>query len=160
MSYNTKPDAEEYTVVGCSNCRTVYIVQGAPETSSCRRCQKRRQFKQLRQFYRTHDKDEAARARAFVLAKRDDDTDVEALRDQLDAHLVEQQEREEQKRTQSPRKALENALRTLEAPTEERLFETLCEDGDYDRDRIESLIERFRDEGYAIELSDGTLRLV
>jgi hypothetical protein len=58
-----------YTVVVCSNCRFVWIVEGRPQTSQCRKCRKTRQFKKLKKYHETEDLDEAKIARAFYQSR-------------------------------------------------------------------------------------------
>lgn len=61
-----------YTVVVCSNCRFVWIVEDRPGTSQCRRCQKRRKFKQLKKYYQVEDLEAAKLARAHAQAMVND----------------------------------------------------------------------------------------
>lgn len=62
-----------YSVVGCRNCRALWIVEGRPETTECPRCGTRRQFSKLKAFAETETATEARRARAAMLAERSDD---------------------------------------------------------------------------------------
>lgn len=59
-----------YSVVGCGDCGSVWIVDGDPETTTCRRCGKRHRFASLRKLERTDDKRAAAEARSKILAER------------------------------------------------------------------------------------------
>lgn len=62
-----------YAVVGCSECRALWIVEGRPETTSCRRCGTRHVFESLRRFVETEHREEARTARAALLSDRSDD---------------------------------------------------------------------------------------
>ena len=62
-----------YSVVGCRECRALWIVEGRPETTQCPRCRRRHQFSKLRAFAETDDADDAARVRSSMLAERADD---------------------------------------------------------------------------------------
>ncbi|MFB6150426.1 MAG: DUF5817 domain-containing protein [Haloarculaceae archaeon] len=59
-----------YAVVGCSDCGTLWIVEGRPETSQCPRCGTRRQYAKRRKFVTTDDEDHAREVRASMLAAR------------------------------------------------------------------------------------------
>ena len=61
-----------YTVVVCSNCQYVWIVQDRPKTSQCGKCRKRRKFKLLKKYHKTDDKAEAKLARAFYQSQVND----------------------------------------------------------------------------------------
>ncbi len=61
-----------YTVVVCSNCQYVWIVQDRPKTSQCGRCRKSRKFKLLKKYHQTGDKAEAKLARAFYQSRVND----------------------------------------------------------------------------------------
>lgn len=59
-----------YAVVGCRECRALWVVEGRPDTTRCPRCGTRRQFSKLRTFVETADADEAKQARSALLARR------------------------------------------------------------------------------------------
>lgn len=59
-----------YSVVGCRDCHGLWMVEGRPETTQCRQCGKRHQFKKLRTFAETDTAEAAARVRSSMLAKR------------------------------------------------------------------------------------------
>lgn len=59
-----------YAVVGCSECQSLWIVHGRPETTSCPRCGSRHQFDRLRKFVTTEEKGEAMEVRAAMLASQ------------------------------------------------------------------------------------------
>ena len=62
-----------YSVVGCSECRHLWVVEGRPETTRCPRCRTRHRFETLRAFAETDTSDAAARVRSSMLADRADD---------------------------------------------------------------------------------------
>ncbi|WP_227374532.1 DUF5817 domain-containing protein [Haladaptatus halobius] len=59
-----------YSVVGCSACNNLWIVEGRPETTQCSRCGKRRKFRKLKKFVETDDEDYAREVRASMIANR------------------------------------------------------------------------------------------
>jgi len=61
-----------YTVVVCSECQCVWIVNGRPERSKCRRCGKNRLFKKLKKYSQHEDAEVAKLARAKTQAVIDD----------------------------------------------------------------------------------------
>lgn len=61
-----------FAVVGCRDCRALWIVEGQPETTGCPRCGTRSRFDQLRRFAETDAIGEARRIRAALLADRSD----------------------------------------------------------------------------------------
>ena len=60
-----------YAVVGCSDCRTLWVVEGRPDTTGCPRCGKRHGYDELKRFAETDDADDARQARAALLADRE-----------------------------------------------------------------------------------------
>jgi predicted nucleic acid-binding Zn-ribbon protein len=65
-----------YAVVGCGDCRAVWVVEGRPETTGCPRCGKRHGYRKLKRFAETEAADEAREARAALLADREDYTEA------------------------------------------------------------------------------------
>ena len=59
-----------YAVVGCSNCRALWVVEDRPETTLCPRCRTRHRFERLKAFAETDSAEAAARARSERLAAR------------------------------------------------------------------------------------------
>ncbi|PSP67626.1 replication protein H [Halobacteriales archaeon QS_1_69_70] len=59
-----------YAVVGCSNCRALWVVEDRPETTQCPRCRTRHRFERLKVFAEAEAADAAARARGELLAER------------------------------------------------------------------------------------------
>lgn len=65
-----------YAVVGCSECRSLWVAEGRPETSQCPRCGQRRQHAKRRKFVQTDDEDHAREVRSSMLANRQDHGDA------------------------------------------------------------------------------------
>lgn len=59
-----------YAVVGCSECSALWIVDGRPETTNCRRCGARHRFDERKKFVTTDDETHAREVRASMLANR------------------------------------------------------------------------------------------
>lgn len=59
-----------YAVVGCSDCRALWIVQDTPETTACPRCGTTRAFTDKKKLYTAEDPDAAREARARLVAQR------------------------------------------------------------------------------------------
>jgi hypothetical protein len=62
-----------YSVVGCSNCRALWVVEDGPETTQCPRCRTSHRFDRLKAFAETDSADAAVRARGELLAERADE---------------------------------------------------------------------------------------
>lgn len=62
-----------YSVVGCTECGNLWIVEDRPETTQCPRCRTRHRFERLKAFAETDTSDAAARVRSSMLANRADD---------------------------------------------------------------------------------------
>ena len=145
-----------YAVVGCGECRAVWVVDGEPEATGCPRCGKRHQFGKLKRFAETADPDEARQARAALLADRegygdafaeldsfaamDADADEDAIDDAtyleaagLDSEVVadagERTERGTEGGSRSKRKTVTDALDALDRPTEAKVVAYATERG-------------------------------
>lgn len=59
-----------YSLVGCSDCNALWILEGEQETTTCRSCGKRHQVDSLRKFVETEVKEVARERRAEMLADR------------------------------------------------------------------------------------------
>lgn len=116
-----------YSVVGCGDCGSVWIVDGDPETTTCRRCGKRHRFASLRKLERTDDKQAAAEARSKILAERAmDDTGVELPHvAEMERELARDQPSTASVTTDSNSSSRETvvrrAIRALDAPTAEAI---------------------------------------
>jgi predicted nucleic acid-binding Zn-ribbon protein len=171
-----------YAVVGCTDCSALWIVEGRPDTTGCPRCGKRRQFSKLRKFVETEEKAAAAEARASMLANRggegeafagtdsfaemdsyvgdagmDDEEYLEAAGIDADA-AGEAGERAESGSggSTSRKETVENALRELDDPTEERIVSYAAERG-VPADYTETALERLRRAG-EVAVSEGVYR--
>lgn len=60
------------TVTICPNCKCVFIVNGIPETTTCRRCPKRHTFKKLKHYYQSEDGEAARKVLTKVSARVND----------------------------------------------------------------------------------------
>ena len=65
-----------YAVVGCSDCRALWVIEGRPETTECPRCGTTRTRARRRTFLETEDPDHAREARAAMLAERQGHADA------------------------------------------------------------------------------------
>ncbi|MFT4923571.1 MAG: hypothetical protein ACI8XM_002798 [Haloarculaceae archaeon] len=59
-----------YAVVGCSECSSLWVVDGRPETSQCPTCGHTRKYAKRKKFVTTEDADHAREVRASMLAAR------------------------------------------------------------------------------------------
>jgi hypothetical protein len=81
-----------YAVVGCSECSSLWVVEGRPERSECPSCGASKQHAKRKQFVTTEDPDHAREVRAALLAKRQGHEDAFADLDsfaEMDAYLDE-----------------------------------------------------------------------
>ena len=156
-----------YAVVGCSECESLWIVEGRPETTACPRCRTRHEFGRLQQFVRTEDENEAREVRSAMLAARQGQeeayerlesfaemeaildsagiTDEEVLASQdLDVGAVEEagERATSTRESKSRQEVVVEALETLEEPTETAVVEYAAERGipaDYVRNALSKL---------------------
>jgi hypothetical protein len=61
-----------YAVVGCGDCKSLWVVSGRPETTRCPSCRKRHRFERLQKFAETDDADAAREARTTLLTGQSD----------------------------------------------------------------------------------------
>ncbi|MFC6834924.1 DUF5817 family protein [Halomarina ordinaria] len=157
-----------YTVVGCSRCSALNIVEGRPETTRCPRCRRTTRFEKLRALYRSDDVDAAREVRARLLAERsgneaayanvgtfaatDADADEAVVTDEaylqsggVDTDAVrEAGARAERGRgsSRSRKQVVLDALSDLDRPTEAEVVDYATDDGvpaDYARTALEKL---------------------
>ncbi len=156
-----------YSVVGCSSCQSLWIVEGRPETTSCPRCRSRHRFKRLKKFVQTEDREEAREVRSAMLAARqgaedayedlDSIGDIEAILDEvgiedeeyltekgMDAAAVEAagEAATASRERKSRREWVLEALRTLDEPSEAEVVAFATERGvpeSYVRKALEKL---------------------
>jgi uncharacterized Zn finger protein (UPF0148 family) len=175
-----------YAVVGCSDCGTLKIVEGRPETTQCPRCGKRRKFEKLKKFVETDDEDHAREVRASMLANRQDQGDAFAeldsfteMEEQLDdagiaddeyleasgidsdevAAAAERAEnRSASTRGGSRKETVLDALRELDRPNEDEIIEFAGERG-VPAEYVRDALEKLRRRGEVSE-SRGQYRLL
>lgn len=160
-----------YSVVGCSDCEALWVVNGRPATTICSRCNARRRFGKLKRFVETDDADEARQARAALLAEREGHTEAFAQLDSYadlevrvekagidEARYLEASgvDREavaiagERARSgvgtrRSRREIVEDALSELDRPTEEEVLAYATDQGisaEYTERALEKLLQR------------------
>ena len=168
-----------YAVVGCSECQSLWIVEGRPETTTCPRCSKRHQFDRLKQFVATDDEDEAREVRSAMLAADQDQSaayerldsfselgdDVEAvgLSDEeiLAAHGIDADAVEAAgaaatatRERKSRRERVLEAVETLEEPTEAAVVEYATDRG-VPAEYVRSALAKLATAGEIAETKDG-----
>jgi hypothetical protein len=165
-----------YSVVGCRECRALWIVEGRPETTQCPRCRRRHQFSKLRAFAETDDADDAARVRSSMLAERADDgefvdpeavdvdgvgmDDVEYLSASgIDPDAVSAAGERSERGTRSSRSRKQtvlDGLAELDAPTEADVIEYASAAG-VPESAVERTLEKLRRAG-EVTRTDGVYR--
>ncbi|MFB6085508.1 MAG: DUF5817 domain-containing protein [Halodesulfurarchaeum sp.] len=170
-----------YAVVGCSNCRALWIVEGRPETTSCPRCRTRHQFERLKQFVRTEDREEAREVRAAMLASAQDREeayerldsigemeeaidsvgvgDEEYLTEHgLDPKAIADAGKASDSGSTSRRDRILDVIETLEEPTEEAILE-YARDRGVPADAVRTALEKLARRGEIVEGPSGYRRL-
>lgn len=154
-----------YRVVGCRDCRALWVLEGRPETTQCPRCRTRHPVDRLRAFARTESADEAREARSRLLADREDrtlDDDFETLgRAAMDAGpdeetyleasgvdseaVADAAERDAGGGSSARREVVRDALRELDAPTADEVADRAAERGvprEWTREALDRLVRR------------------
>jgi hypothetical protein len=173
-----------YAVVGCSECSSLWVVEGRPERSECPTCGRSRAHAKRKKFVTTEDPDHAREVRASMLAARQGQDEAfaeldsfaalgeraeEAVVDDetylresgVDAEAVSaagERAREGTGRGGSRRETVLAALRTLDAPDEAAVVEYASERGvpqEYTRKALAKLVRAGE-----VSESDGVYRLV
>lgn len=169
-----------YAVVGCSNCDALWVVEGRPETTSCPRCGKRRQFAKLKKFAETDTADAAKNVRSAMQQKRaGDEQDLDdfttmgerAMESGLDeaefltasgldadevAEAGERADGHGTRTSMSKREAVERAVETLDRPTTDEIAAFAAEHG-VERDYVERALTKLERAG-AVTESGGRYR--
>ncbi|SIR31572.1 hypothetical protein SAMN05421858_2221 [Haladaptatus litoreus] len=170
-----------YSVVGCSACSNLWIVDGNPETTQCSRCGKRKKFRKLKKFVETEDEDQAREIRASMLANRqghgdafaeldsfaemDAQTDHVGMDDEeyLDRSGIDTEEvsavEERSKRgttSKSKKQIILDSLSTLDRPEEEEIV-TYANERGVSREYVEKSLEKLARRGEVSE-SQGRYR--
>lgn len=166
-----------YAVVGCTDCSALWIVEGTPETTECRRCGSRHTFEKLRKFIETADRAEARDHRATILAQRQgvdpDELDgVEAAASQLDDVGVDDTTYLESAgidtdaveaaadRAMGGRERMNNqetviaAIETLESPTTDAITDWAVERG-VDRQTVQRILDKLVRAGEVTDTDSG-----
>lgn len=130
-----------YAVVGCSECQSLWIVEGRPERSQCPTCGTTRKYEKRREFVTTPDEDHAREVRSSMLAARQDQDEAFAQLDSfaelesrveqagiddetylqesgLDPETVQAAGETDDAASQSREEVVREALRELDSPTE------------------------------------------
>lgn len=170
------PDADEYSVIGCSDCDNLQIVQGAPKTTECTRCGKQLTFKNLKKFYTTTDKEAAKNARALKLAARAGNEeqfkqlldagalDPDAARAVTDEEYLEKlglnPDIADDDGSPSPPDAVLNGIETLDEPTVDQLLDHITARESLSEEQLREAIDRLQRHGDIIKRPDGTLTSV
>lgn len=169
-----------YSVVGCSRCSALWVVDGRPETTECPRCGKRRQFSKLKTFAETESAEAAKEARSRLLQGRGDvEVDLDDFgtleADAMDAGMSDDEfltasgldaaeidEADERATASSPSRSRKevvlDALRELDRPTAEEV-EGYANDHGVDPEYVEQALEKLRRRGEVSE-SRGRYRLL
>ena len=172
-----------YSVVGCSDCAALKIVDGRPDTTVCNRCGKHLRFEKLKKFLRTEDLDHAREIRASILANKSGHGDAFARVGsfaELDAETEEPVVSDEEYlegsgidvdevaaageramasgKKLSRRDAVLAALEELDRPTEDEVAAFAAEHG-APREFVEDALEKLRRRGEVSE-SGGRYRLL
>lgn len=167
-----------YSVVGCSECLALWVVEDRPETTQCPRCRKRHQFGKLKQFAETDSSEAAARVRSSMLAERADDgefldpaeIDIDGVgvddEEYLTASGLDAEEvaaagdRAEggDGRSRSRKQVVLDALSELEEPTAEAVIEYATAEG-LEESYVERALERLQRAGEVTETAGVYRRL-
>ncbi|PSQ43641.1 replication protein H [Halobacteriales archaeon SW_5_68_122] len=164
-----------YSVVGCSECRHLWIVEGRPETTQCPRCRSHYRFESLKAFAETDTSDAAARVRSSMLADRTDngefldpaevDTDAVGVDDETylsasgvdaDAAAAAGERATDSGGSRSRREVVLDALSELEEPTATDVRAYATEAG-VPESYVETALEKLRRAGEVTE-SGGVYR--
>lgn len=155
---HSKPDPDDYTIIMCTECGTLKIVEGAPQTTECFGCDKRLKLKKVKNIFQTKNKDAATRVLGQERARRSGDDSFEEWKTAVDAGELDEDE------TDGPpelEEAVREAIRTLDEPTTPGVADWVEETYGYtDEGDVEELIERWHETASVLKQSDGTLRLV
>ncbi|WP_266078427.1 DUF5817 domain-containing protein [Haladaptatus caseinilyticus] len=172
-----------YSVVGCTACSNLWIVDGRPKTTQCSRCGTQRKFRKLKKFVETDDEDHAREVRASMLANRQGHGDAFAELDSFaemesrvehagmdddefldrsgidteEVSTVEDRSRRGNSST-SKKQVVLNALSTLDRPEESEIVAYAGERG-VSRDYVEKALEKLARRGEVSE-SRGRYRRV
>ncbi len=167
-----------YEVVGCSDCRALWIREGDAETAECPRCGRTHDVDKLRALAETDSADAARDARTRLLAERaDHGDDVAAFSElkgdveaagvpdatylnahDLDEEAIDAQATTDGTRDRSPRQLVLAAIDSCETPTRDAILDRVAEHG-LARAEADDVLTRLTDTGHAIREGE-TFRVV
>lgn len=164
-----------YAVVGCSNCRALWVVEDRPETTQCPHCRTRHRFERLKVFAEADSADAAVRARSELLAERADEggfvdpaaVDAEAVGMSEEAFLAASGLDAEEvtaagdradggQGSRSRRQVVLDALADLDAPTGDDLRAYAAEHG-VEAEYVDRALAKFERSG-EVTRADGVYR--
>jgi NMD protein affecting ribosome stability and mRNA decay len=171
------------TVVVCPDCRATFIVQDIPQSTTCRRCRKRHQFKKLKQYFQTENKGAARKVRTAVQAHVDDLSDeferaqeagvLEDIVDEIidedeylsemgadteDVSAAEERALRNQNRQKSKKDIVFDAVREQDSPTRDDVRAYAKQFG-MDGDDALAMLDKWREAGRISGNWDGPFRL-
>lgn len=167
-----------YTVVGCNQCSSLWVVDGRPETTECPRCRTRHRFENLRALAETDAAEAARDARSRLLQERSDaDADLEdfatmgedaagaGMSDEaylsasgIDAEEVAAAGESPADGDRSRQEIVRDAVREQDAPTLDDVVAYAADHG-VERGYVERTLGKLREEGELSE-SRGQYRLL
>lgn len=169
-----------YAVVGCGECKALWIVEGRPARSECPRCGTTRKFEKRRQFVTTEDENHAREVRASMLAARQGQSDAFAelesfaeLGDRVEDAGIDDETYlaqsgldpdavatagQDESASKSREKIVREAIETLDDPTEKRVLE-YCARQDLSASYVQRALEKLVRSGEASE-NRGVYRLL
>lgn len=169
-----------FAVVGCRRCHALWVVEGRPDSTSCRRCERRYRFDRLERFAEAETAAAAKEARSRLLQDRgegaadlDDFATLEA--DAMDAGMSDEEflaasgldadevadaggDPSSSSDSRSRREVVLDGLRELDSPTREEVRAYAGEHG-VDPDYVDRALGRLRERGEVSE-SGGRYRLL
>lgn len=169
-----------YSLVGCSGCDALKIVDGTPKTTTCSNCNARLKFRKLKRFYESDDTAKVSQAKAVLLARRAGEEDeilelieagaldediAEAVSDDeyliargVDPKKVDEASDISPKRTPSRDEQVSLAIEQLEHPTKSNIAEYVFEMYGVPTDRTEKFVDGLYLNGDLSRNADGEYR--
>lgn len=168
-----------FSVVGCSGCRSLWVVENRPETTRCPRCGTRHRFETLKAFAETDTAESAKEARSRMLQGRSDaDAEVADFAtleaDAMDAGMDDDEfltasglDADEVKaagdasgsqESRSRREVVRDAVAEQDRPTAAEVREYAAEHG-IDAEYVDRALEKLRRRG-EVSKSGGRYRLL
>lgn len=168
-----------YTVVVCTECDYVWIVQDEPDTTSCKQCDTQHKFRKLKHLYTGDDYEKAKEARTLKQAEiqgidhiykqllEDGDFDSDVKDAVVDEKYLQKQNvdptevygEDNNEKPQSKREIIEVAIDELDTPTDENVIE-FAEEYGLEEEEVTEFIDLLCRHGEAMRKRDGTIRLL